>query len=359
MGKVLTILIAVLFVSIFGCSGTKEISNEDEPYVKAKKEIASEPISLGSSKSEKIIKEGIAYLGNGITVEDAQNVAVNDARQKALNSLGAFFESQKVVKNGRLTKSELSSMTGAIMKSKVLKSKKEVQGEVFVLKLKIEFVVDMASFDKALQKYQEESTDKKTIQQLMFSLQKMQSLLLKQTASKEANFEALEIADEIVFINKRMGKLLSAGEKIQTEADIRKHYEQSLTKKIHMFTRLYMKTISLYLEFENVPFKGEYFALSEDSINMIISSGFSKFKNNKNTRLSSDLRQLEYNKMMRAAKAIQDTIQTYNKMKLRIAPKISVSWKFSRSFSMYINGIQYGYNLKNNLKKFKTELYNV
>ena len=89
---------------------------------------------------------------------------------------------------------------------------------------------------------------------------------------------------------------------------------------------------------------------------MIISSGFSKFKNNKNTRLSSDLRQLEYNKMMRAAKAIQDTIQTYNKMKLRIAPKISVSWKFSRSFSMYINGIQYGYNLKNNLKKFRYAL---
>ena len=35
------------------------------------------------AETREIVQEGIAYLGSDITVEDAQNVGINDARQKA------------------------------------------------------------------------------------------------------------------------------------------------------------------------------------------------------------------------------------------------------------------------------------
>ncbi|SVD21143.1 uncharacterized protein METZ01_LOCUS373997, partial [marine metagenome] len=56
------------------------------------------------AETREIVQEGIAYLGSDITVEDAQNVAINDARQKALNALGTFIESNQKLVNGKLTK---------------------------------------------------------------------------------------------------------------------------------------------------------------------------------------------------------------------------------------------------------------
>jgi len=116
--------------------------------------------SIIIAETKQVIQEGIAYIGNGITVEDAKNVAINDARQKALNSLGAFFESHKKVTDNRLTKDEISSITGAVMKSTELKSEKEIQGEMFVLKLTVKFDIDVNSFNKALEKYLADSESK-------------------------------------------------------------------------------------------------------------------------------------------------------------------------------------------------------
>jgi hypothetical protein len=58
--------------------------------------------------AETIISEGTAFIGSGITLEDA--------KQKALNSLGAFVESESRVVDGRLTKDEIRSITGLISK---------------------------------------------------------------------------------------------------------------------------------------------------------------------------------------------------------------------------------------------------
>ena len=207
------------------------------------------------AETREIVQEGIAYLGSDITVEDAQNVAINDARQKALNALGTFIESNQKLVNGRLTKKEISSITGAVMKSKVLSETKTTDGNTFVLKLKVRFEIDMNSFNKALQKYQDQSVDKKTIKRLMATIQKMQDEMFK---TSKGSFESVEIADEIAYINKRLGKALTTGEKINRELEIRKKYEKNLTQQIINFTKLYMKRLSSSYEWNDVPYKGEY-----------------------------------------------------------------------------------------------------
>ncbi len=278
------------------------------------------------AETKTIIGEGIAYIGNGITIEDAQNVAINDARQKALNSLGAFFESQKIVKNGRITKNELSSMTGAIMKSKVIESKKDVLGQVFVLKLKVEFEVDMNSFNKALKKYQEESKDKEKIKKLISSLQEMQSQLLKKTTLKKPDFEVLDIVDEIVFTNKRMSRFLTAGQKIRSELKIIDQYKQRITIKANRVKELFLRVFrgELY-RFDDVPREGQYF------------EGFKNEEIVKNDKyLDSFL--TEFRLILNIAKEYENlSLKTKNRL------NIGISLFARNSIDVYINDIKYQY----------------
>ncbi|MBW1723930.1 MAG: hypothetical protein JRJ33_00840, partial [Deltaproteobacteria bacterium] len=83
------------------------------------------------------------------------------------NSLGAFVEAQRTVSDYQLTKDEIETITGAIVKSKILEQKKEVVQDTFLLKLKVEFDVDQLSLQQALQNYQDRSRDRKTINHLI------------------------------------------------------------------------------------------------------------------------------------------------------------------------------------------------
>ncbi|MGK5094511.1 DUF1566 domain-containing protein [Deltaproteobacteria bacterium TL4] len=177
------------------------------------------------AETQTVVEEGIAYIGNGITVEDAQKVAVNKALNKALNGMGAFIESSQKSSGGRLTAKEVSSITGAVMQSKILETKNEVEGATFLIRVKVQFQIDMESFNRALAKYQEESKDKQVIAQLMGSMQKLQEQLLK---TQKGSFATIEIADEIAFNTKKLGDLLTTKEVINNELEIQNMYIQKI-----------------------------------------------------------------------------------------------------------------------------------
>ena len=295
--------------------------------------------STALAETREIVQEGIAYLGSDITVEDAQNVAINDARQKALNALGTFIESNQKLVNGRLTKKEISSITGAVMKSKVLSETKTTDGNMFVLKLKVRFEIDMNSFNKALQKYQDQSVDKKTIKRLMATIQKMQDEMLK---TSKGSFESVEIADEIAYINKRLGKALTTGEKIDRELEIRKKYEKNLTQQIINFTKLYMQRLSSSYEWNDVPYKGEYFT--------------SKLPLNNGSTCNAARTALGMSKNVEVKDVglgILATIIRYRKNNLRTYPEILPSWSFWRYFHMYINEERYTFLYRARMKAFE------
>ncbi|MBF0236673.1 MAG: hypothetical protein HQM12_03115 [SAR324 cluster bacterium] len=107
------------------------------------------------------------------------------------------------------------------MQSRILEEKKEVEGVTFLLKLKVEFRIDMDSFNRALAKYQEQSQDKQVISRLMESMQKLQEQLLK---TQKGSFETVEIADEIAFNTKQLGDLLTTKQVIDNELEIQNMY---------------------------------------------------------------------------------------------------------------------------------------
>ena len=92
------------------------------------------------ANAKTVITEGMAIIGSDITLEEAKQIALNDARQNALNSLGVFVESQSKVVNYRLTMDEIKTITGAIMTSEIVESKKKIAQDVFMLEMKVNLI---------------------------------------------------------------------------------------------------------------------------------------------------------------------------------------------------------------------------
>jgi len=46
-----------------------------------------------------MVTEGVAFIGSGITLEEAERIALNDARQKALDGVGVYIESETEIIN--------------------------------------------------------------------------------------------------------------------------------------------------------------------------------------------------------------------------------------------------------------------
>jgi len=202
---------------------------------------------------EKITVEGISYIGSGITVEEAKVIALNDAKQKALEGLGTYIESQSQVINGVLTVDEIKTITGAIITSKILETKKEIIGESFVLKIKVEFNIDNSSLREALSNYQERSEDKIIIKNLTASIIELQKDLINKTGT---DINTLEIVDEITFTNERLGKLLTTKQVIDNEVEIQNVYKKKLEIKFYSeVIPVLVEDLNKYMKWETVPYQ--------------------------------------------------------------------------------------------------------
>jgi hypothetical protein len=188
-------------------------------------------ISL-TANAQTVVSEGIAYIGSGITLEAAEEIALNDAKQKALNSLGMFVEATTRVENYVVTNQEINTIAGAIIESKILNSQKEVIQDKFVLKLQVECSVDSTSLRKALKNYQERSNDKETIKFLMATIHQMQQQLLRQDKN---DFKIVELVDEISFQNKRLKEFLTTKQLIDNELELQTIYRRKLETEFHTY----------------------------------------------------------------------------------------------------------------------------
>ena len=73
------------------------------------------------SGTKTVTTVGIAYIGSEITLEEAKVVALANAQSVALIQLGVFVEASRRVQDFKFSQNEIRSITGAIMKSTVVK----------------------------------------------------------------------------------------------------------------------------------------------------------------------------------------------------------------------------------------------
>ncbi len=98
-----------------------------------------------------IIKsEGIAYLGSGLSEDDAKTLALHDAKRDALERAGTYLESHTEVLNHQMVKDEIITFAGSIVLIKPLALERTLIKNMFAIRVEIEATIDTKILNKRI-----------------------------------------------------------------------------------------------------------------------------------------------------------------------------------------------------------------
>lgn len=274
------------------------------------------------ANAKTVITEGMAIIGSDITLEEAKQIALNDARQNALNSLGVFVESQSKVVNYRLTMDEIKTITGAIMTSEIVESKKMISQDVIMLEMKVKFNISMSSLNKTIKNYQDRSKDRRTIRHLIKTIERLQQELVKE---EKGTPKTIEIVDEIEFSTKRLGELLTTKQVINYELQIQAIYKRKVKNHFrnNVLQQLYTD-IAKALVWEKVP------GLSYNKLRLkYIGYDFDK-------KLDT-IKKMIKQKIVNYSYSLESIAEEYDQQNLKVQPKFFYRIEFEIPIYVYVN----------------------
>lgn len=111
-----------------------------------------------------IKSEGTAFLGSGITEDDAKKIAINDAKRTALEQAGTYLESHTEVLNYTLLKDELITYTGGLLKVSILNEKRALINDMFAFKVDIEATVDTRLLNQRIEEIRQDYSLKRLLE---------------------------------------------------------------------------------------------------------------------------------------------------------------------------------------------------
>jgi len=332
------IISSIIAIPLIGCYPTPQ--KRIVPILKQKDSSVEGNQSYHSNTfTETVITEGMAIIGSDITLEEAKLIALNDARQKALNSLGVFVESETWVDNYRLTKDEIRTITGSIMTSEIMETKKEVVQDVFVLKIKVKFDISQSSLQNSLQNYQDRSKDQRTIKHLIKTIEKLQNELVGQ---KKGTPETVRIVDEIEFSTKRLGKLLTTKQIINYEIQMQELYKKKIKNyfKNDIFPK-FCDDLNELLSWNKVPKLMK--EMHKDKLVLVFNgfglpANFDIMKNLSKYIIAGNTSKKITRQFKKYLHCLTPIAMEYDKLQLKVNPKFLYTIKFKRPVYVYING---------------------
>ena len=93
---------------------------------------------------------GIAFLGSGITEDEARVIAMNDAKRKALEQTGMYLESHTTVINHTLITDEIITISGSIVQTKTLSENRNILNNMFAIEVEVETTIDLKILDERI-----------------------------------------------------------------------------------------------------------------------------------------------------------------------------------------------------------------
>jgi tetratricopeptide (TPR) repeat protein len=105
--------------------------------------------------------EGIAFLGSGITEDDAKTFAINDAKRTAMEQAGTYLESHTEVLNYTLVKDQIITYTGGLLKTNILNEKRALINNMFAFKVDIEATIDTRLLNQRIEEIRQDYSYKK------------------------------------------------------------------------------------------------------------------------------------------------------------------------------------------------------
>lgn len=178
--------------------------------------------SFALAKTETVFANFKYTMGDNDSKNDAKRIAFVEAKRLAIEKAGILIESETVVTNSTLTKDEIKSYTGAIIKVEIDKEIFETTGNIQILNMTVKAKIDTDSVkqvieniknDKGLQKKLTEQ--QKNITALENKLNEIQKNLYKPNKdSMELRKERADILTAISELEKLQNTLELMSDKV-------------------------------------------------------------------------------------------------------------------------------------------------
>jgi len=153
---------------------------------------------------------GEAVLGNGITLEKAEEIAMLLSQRDAVSKFGVEIKSVTVVKNYVLVSDEISAIASGVVKvvegSK--KTAKKLDNDVIKIVITAKFSIDKSNYFALLEKYSQRKKADSSLQDMTIEIAKEEKKLNKIAVNLATSNEDVETAVES--INKKYESLGSA-----------------------------------------------------------------------------------------------------------------------------------------------------
>ncbi|GAB6100654.1 hypothetical protein JCM16358_25330 [Halanaerocella petrolearia] len=142
-----------------------------------------------NSKFERVEGIGRSVLGNGVTLEQAEEVAFKMAKKHAVSKFGTYIESETVVKNHKLAKNEVTALSAGIVKL-VPGSKKATkqleEGNIFI-KITATFKINKEDVERRIKAYTKRRKSSKEVQKLINRVKELEERLEKMSRNEDIN----------------------------------------------------------------------------------------------------------------------------------------------------------------------------
>ena len=151
--------------------------------------------------------EGIAFLGSGMSEDDAKTFAINDAKRNALEQAGTYLEANTTVLNYQLVKDEVITFSAGLVKVKVLREARTLINNMFAFQVDIEAAIDTKLLDERVKELRRDSAlgeqleaEREKVKQLEAKIADLQTS--GSTASKQAVKNVLNELSAVDWFNK-------------------------------------------------------------------------------------------------------------------------------------------------------------
>ncbi len=146
------------------------------------------------AQSKETINASYKYtLGDSDTKSDAKKIAFIEAKRLCLEKAGSYIESKTEVSEFRLTKDEIKTYTGGILKVEIISEEFKAVGETLTLFMEVKAEVDLKEVKESLKRVKEDKNfaakikdQEKQLQELEDRVRKLQQQLSNNDFDKTA-----------------------------------------------------------------------------------------------------------------------------------------------------------------------------
>jgi len=171
---------------------------------------------------------GVAFIGSGITVDDAKMFAVNDAKRNALEQVGTYLESHMELSNNMVTKDDIVTYTAGILKAEILTAENKVIEGTFAIEVTISATIDMNYLNDRLAKIKEDTELRKMLEEQ----KKLNDRLTKEISQLKTQKNSVQEKSKDLAKSLEAGEFFNLGYKAQEKGlydEALKNYSKAIS----------------------------------------------------------------------------------------------------------------------------------